>query len=165
MGRSTYSQSVSASTRTFQTAAPSSEPQKPQAATKAKPQKDHKSDRRLTKWLAWLVIVGLMFVSLFLFTQYREAKAKLASPQAARASNKQLNDTLAKLTKIVILPANETPSVVTVADPTKLQNQSFFAHAKKGDKIIIYSQAKQAILYRPSTNQIVTMAPVTSPNK
>ncbi|MEO7364045.1 MAG: hypothetical protein ABIV43_00865, partial [Candidatus Saccharimonadales bacterium] len=59
-----------------------------------------------------------------------------------------------------IVPADETPTVATVSNVEKLKGQTFFANAQIGDKVIVYVNAKQAILYRPSTNQIVTMAPV-----
>ena len=119
------------------------------------------SSKLPSRRLPWILIGLLVIISLFLFVQYREAQSKLHSPQAAAANSKQVNDTLAKLAKLVIVPTDETPTVVTVADPAKLKNQTFFAHAKAGDKVIVYARAKQAILYRPSTNQIVTMAPVT----
>jgi hypothetical protein len=73
----------------------------------------------------------------------------------------QVNDTLGKVARLVIVPSGETPTVATVSNADKLKAQTFFANAKDGDKVIVYAKAKQAILYRPSTNQIVTMAPVS----
>jgi hypothetical protein len=43
---------------------------------------------------------------------------------------------------------------------TKLANQPFFANAKNGDKVLIYNSKKQAILYRPSINMIIEVAPI-----
>jgi len=59
------------------------------------------------------------------------------------------------------LPAHETPTVATVVHADKLRGQSFFANARNGDKVLVYGKEKEAILYRPSTDQIVTIAPVT----
>lgn len=61
--------------------------------------------------------------------------------------------------KLIDLP-QETPTIATVSDATKLRSQSFFLHAQNGDKVLIFAQAKEAILYRPSANKIVTVAPV-----
>ena len=156
MGRSSYTQSVSSSTRTFQTSPPAADVLPPKVSRKL-PKIPHVAASRLP----WLIVIGLVLISLFLFNQYREAQSKLASPQAT-GSSKQVSQTLTKVAKLVIVPTDETPTVVTVADTNKLKNQTFFSHAKIGDKVIVYARAKQAILYRPSTNQIVNMAPVTA---
>ena len=64
--------------------------------------------------------------------------------------------------KLIILPQNEQPTVATVADLSKLQGQPFFANAQVGDKVLIYANAGKAILYRPSTDQIIELAPINS---
>jgi hypothetical protein len=65
-----------------------------------------------------------------------------------------------KVGKHMFLPKDENPSVATVTDPEKLRNQNFFSDAKKGDKVLIYSTAKKAILYDPNADKIVTIAPI-----
>ncbi|MBP6883886.1 MAG: hypothetical protein KBC06_01490 [Candidatus Pacebacteria bacterium] len=70
--------------------------------------------------------------------------------------------------QLIVLPTNETPTIATVSDPSALKNQAFFADAKKGDKVLIYTNAKKAILYDPIIKKIVNMAPVNTgdfPNK
>jgi hypothetical protein len=62
--------------------------------------------------------------------------------------------------KLIILPSDEVPTIATVSDPTALSNQAFFTNAKKGDKVLIYTSAKIAILYDPVVKKIVTVAPV-----
>jgi hypothetical protein len=57
--------------------------------------------------------------------------------------------------KGVTLPKNEFPSVATISDLSKLSDQAFFDGATVGDKVLIYANAKRAILFRPSTNQII----------
>ena len=65
--------------------------------------------------------------------------------------------------KLMTLP-NETPSTATVLDKEKLKGQAFFANAENGDKILIYSTAKKAILYRPSTEKIIEVMPIALDN-
>ena len=62
--------------------------------------------------------------------------------------------------KLVVLPEGEQPTIATVNDPELLKNQPFFAGAKKGDKVLIYTNAKKAILYDPVNNKIIEIAPV-----
>ena len=64
--------------------------------------------------------------------------------------------------KIFVLPKNEIPTIATVSDPSALKNQAFFADAKKGDKVLIYTNAKKAILYDPVIKKIINVAPVNT---
>jgi hypothetical protein len=110
---------------------------------------------------AWLLVLVLVVVSLFLFQQYHEARTKLAAAHTPAASSAQVKNVIAAVRKLVVLPADQTPTVATVKDVDKLRGQSFFANAKNGDKVLVYAAEKEAILYRPSTNQVVTIAPVS----
>ncbi len=65
--------------------------------------------------------------------------------------------------QLIELPEGETPTIATVADKSKLTDQAFFARAQNGDKVLIFSQAREAILYRPSTGKIITVGPFISP--
>lgn len=65
----------------------------------------------------------------------------------------------------MFLPQDEVPTIATVSDPEALKDQSFFNHAKKGDKVLIYSNAKLAILYDPSADKIITIAPLSLDEK
>jgi|SRR3989344_6319278 len=68
-----------------------------------------------------------------------------------------------KIGILIELPAGEEPTIATVTDKTKLSDQAFFAPAQNGDVVLIYTDAKKAYLYRPSTNKILDVAPVNFP--
>lgn len=114
----------------------------------------------LARRLPWLIVVVLVAVAAFMFVQYRDARAKLAAANTPAAVNSQVSGLLSRLGKIMVLPENETPTVATVLHADKLKDQTFFAQARDGDKVVVYSKEKEAILYRPSTNQIVTVSGV-----
>lgn len=75
----------------------------------------------------------------------------------------QIDDLMVKLGKLMDVP-NETPTIATVSDVTKLRGQEFFAKAQNGDKVIIFPVAKKAVLYRPATNKIIEVALYNPPS-
>jgi hypothetical protein len=75
----------------------------------------------------------------------------------------QQNQNLVReVAKLAVVPKDEVPSVTTVVDEGKV-NQEFLRSARKGDKVLLYFQAGRAIVYRPSTHQIVNMGPLETP--
>lgn len=110
--------------------------------------------------LAWLLVVLLAAGCIFLYNQYQTAQDKVQT--AKTGQSQQTKDIVKSVSKLVIVPANETPTVATVTNVEKIRNQAFFVDAKNGDKVLVYGKQKKAILYRPSTNQIVNINTVTS---
>lgn len=83
-----------------------------------------------------------------------------AQSDPEETAQKEVATILDAAAKLIVLPEGETPTVATVKDPEKLKDQLFFANAKTGDKVLIYSQARKAILYRPSEDKIIEVAPL-----
>ncbi len=108
-----------------------------------------------------ILIVALGGVYYF-YDRYQKSQDEISNliddPQAA--VQKQTEELLADIGKVVDLPEDENPTVATVQDATKLNEQPFFSEAQNGDKVLIYTEAKKAFLYRPSTKKIVEIAPV-----
>lgn len=115
--------------------------------------------------IAVLVIAVLALAgapSYYFYNQYQNSQKLLKNPgQVAKDEVAGLIDTVGSL---IELPQNETPTVATVSDKTKLQDQSFFARAENGDKVLIYAKAQKAILYRPNLQKIIEVAPVNINN-
>lgn len=135
---------------------------KPEEPHKDKPPRKKHSiawPRLPLKRVVSIVIIVLIALCLFLFAQYRQAQHKLAIATPANAQ-KQTNTVVSRVSKLIILPKNQTPTVATVLDANKLKNQAFFANSQNGDKVLIYQTTKQAYLYRPSTNQLVNVSQV-----
>lgn len=66
---------------------------------------------------------------------------------------------VAQIGRLIVLP-DEEPTIATVSDPDVLKNQPFFAKAKKGDRVLLYANAKKAILYDPVNDKIIEVAPI-----
>ncbi len=105
------------------------------------------------------IIIGMMILLVIsygaLFYFYKKS-----NNNSQTTTTNDLTVTIAKVGKLMVLPTDETPTMATVSDPEKLKDQDFFAHAKTGDKVLIYSLARKAILYSPTLNKIIEVAPV-----
>ncbi len=99
-----------------------------------------------------------------LFLVREEIKVKSESTINVESDQKvdfdDVNQVVNVVGKLITLPTGETPSLATVSDVSKLQDQIFFKNAQDGDRVLIYTEAKKAILYRPSTNKVIDVAPV-----
>ncbi len=62
--------------------------------------------------------------------------------------------------KLISLPTDEKPTVATITDISKVKDQPFFKNAKNGDRVLIYTNAKKAILYRPAENRVIEVGAV-----
>lgn len=107
--------------------------------------------------LGGLVLIVSLLVSGYLFYQYKKAARIIDNPkELTKAQNKKIIEQVGKL---ISLP-DEEPTVASVLDKNKLKDQPFFRNAENGDVVLIYTKAKKAILYRPSTNKIIEVAPI-----
>lgn len=109
--------------------------------------------------LGFITILLIALVpSYYFYSQYQRSQKLLQNPtEAAKEEAKAL---IAKVSELIELPANEEPTVATVSDKNKIKDQPFFQKAENGDKVLIFTQWKKAILYRPSTNKIIEVAPI-----
>lgn len=109
-----------------------------------------------------LLVVLAAAPSVYYFRQYQKVQIRINNP--TEAAKQDAADTIAAVARLMMLPADEDPTVMQVTDVSKLKDQPFFANAQNGDKVIIYTKAKKAILYRVETNKIIDVAPVNIGN-
>ncbi len=105
-----------------------------------------------------LILVFLLVVVGSLTEYFYENDVVYENPNLVAES--QVSVYTEKIGRLVFLPKDEIPSVATVSEPELLNNQIFFAEAQKGYIVLIYSNAKKAILYDPVTDKIIAMASV-----
>jgi hypothetical protein len=79
-------------------------------------------------------------------------------PQAKQ--QEELDTLLARVGQLLVLPEGEQPTIATVSDVNLLRDQPFFARAKNGYRVLIYTNARKAILYDPVAHKIVEIAPL-----
>lgn len=111
----------------------------------------------LIGFVAVLVMIAA-FPSVYYFRQYQHVQRKLTNP--TEAAKEDIQETITAVGRIMLLPEGEEPTVMQISDVSKLKDQPFFANAQNGDKVLIYTNAKKAILYRAETDKIIDVAPV-----
>lgn len=110
------------------------------------------------------IIIGAVLVVLlagaagFFFWQY--TKLKNDPNTVAKETTERLID---KVGVLYSLPTDEQPTVAQVQDKEKLKDQVFFAKAENSDYILIYTNAKLAILYREKENKLINVGPIAIP--
>jgi hypothetical protein len=105
-------------------------------------------------------VVILIAVIAVVFSAYFFYRWSLLRQNPQSVAQAEVADLVAKVGKLAVLPTGETPTVATVSDLAALKDQLFFAFAQKGDKVLIYAQAKKAILYSVLLNKIIDVAPL-----
>lgn len=112
--------------------------------------------RLMNRVLLIIAIVAICLGGYFYYKLHSLQKDSIAE------ASKEAKDLLGRVAKLYLIPTGEEPTVATVSDPEKLKDQSFFSSAQKEDKVLIFSQAGKAVLYRPSINKIIEVAPINN---
>lgn len=113
--------------------------------------------RSKTGWLLIFVLLTFIFAGSTAYLAKENYALKNNPDKLSGDENKEL---VKRVGKLMILPSNEEPTVATVTDLSVLKDQPFFNRAQIGDKVLIYSVAKKAILFNPSENKVVEVAPI-----
>lgn len=134
------------------------------------------SGSRMRKFLVVILLLALSASSGYFGYQYFKIKDELSNTRTslaearssverltnpAEAAKEEVRILTEKVGSLVDIPKGETPTLATVSDPAKLKEQAFFTDAQAGDKVLVFVQAKRAVLYRPSTGKVVQAANVT----
>jgi len=116
-----------------------------------------RSYTRIVVAVAAGLIVVLGGLAVYFFNQYNNLKTH---PNAA--TQETTGKVVGEVSKLYgSLPNNETPTLAQVNDKSKLENQEFFKNAQNGDYILIYPNAKLAVIYREKENKLINVGPVS----
>lgn len=120
----------------------------------------HRHSTRLFRWRALTFVV--VCAAAVLAVAYVSTALELRRLQGTSgvAADQQAAQLVARIGAHLALP-KEKPTIATVDDAKKLVGQSFFKAAHDGDKVLIYAQTQEAILYRPSTDMVIEVAHVS----
>lgn len=122
-------------------------------------------DKRLI--IGILVVLALLAVGAITYgflTKVELERVKNELTNFRRMPNDELKAILDEVGKLMVLPSDELPTLATVTNVEELRKtQPFFNNAKNGNKVLIYTKAKKAILYDPVANKVIDVAPVNIP--
>jgi hypothetical protein len=120
--------------------------------------KPNRKSKLKTVIIAIAIVIGcaLATVTVLLYKQVQDLRSNPERVTVEKAD--QLKD---KVSKIMHLP-DETPTIAEVKteDIDKLKTQEFFRDIENGDKILIFSKAQKAVVYRESENRVINSGPI-----
>lgn len=102
-----------------------------------------------------ILVVALLGVAGVFAKKYYDLRQ---NPNQAQAAERK--ELVSEVSKLYALPKDEQPIVGEVQDVSKLKEQPFFKNAKNGDKILIYKEARLAIVYRADQNKLINVGPI-----
>jgi len=125
-----------------------------------------KSSKKIWKIIGILVFLAVLAFAIYSFVSYRNVQEKIQALTTTEGQQKMINDEIqnlvAKMSKHIVLPTGETPTLATITDIDALKKeQPFYEGASNGDKILIYKNAKKGFIYDPFRDLIVNVGPVT----
>jgi hypothetical protein len=100
--------------------------------------------------MLFVVFAGVLCFGGYFYWQYK--KVLKDQPASARSETQIL---LEKIGQFIDLPTDEEPTIAEVKDLEKLKGKAFFSEAQNGDKVLIYSRNKKAVLYRPAIDKVI----------
>ena len=115
-----------------------------------------------SKTIIKVLLLIVIILSGFLIYQVLNKSEVSKNIDHTTLAKEERDDLLRRVGAHIVLPTDEVPTLATVSDPSQLKQYPFFESAAVGDKVLIYSQNKKAILYRPSEDKIVVIAPILS---
>lgn len=100
---------------------------------------------------------------IYFYSKYKTTAQELRNIQLTPGADAQ--SIIDKVSKLIAVPEDEQPTIATVTDLERLKNQPFFAKAKIGDRVLIYTKNKKAILFDPVENKILEVGPLILPTE
>jgi len=112
-------------------------------------------NKKIKNLIVFIIVIVLLGLSGYFYFQLRNVKN---NPNIG--IKEEVKSLVDRVSRLYLLPSDEEPTIATVSDPEILKDQSFFNLAKKDDKVLIFTKAGKAVLYRPSIDKIIEVAPI-----
>lgn len=106
--------------------------------------------------VSFILVYFALILALFLVVLSSFSQSETPNDMSG-TSSVQSNDsrTITELSSIYTLPKDEKPTIMTVSDITKLEDNPFFNNAQNVDIVVAYQINKLVILYRPAQHKVI----------
>lgn len=108
----------------------------------------------------FMVLISIGIGAGVIFFLAKQKPEFLGLPKDAAQVQAEVDSLVTEVSSLIALPSDEKPTVATITDVEKIKTQAFFQNAENGDKVLIYTNAKKAILYRPSAKKVIEVGAV-----
>lgn len=121
------------------------------------------------RWIRWVVVTVVIAVPFLLslgaagyyYARYQDLN-KMSADQFSQRENEE---TIRAVARLYSLPKDEQPSIAAIKDKDAVKQQyPFLSQAENDDVLLLYKTAQLAILYRPSTGQLVKVGALNIQN-
>jgi len=106
------------------------------------------------------IVIVYIFIIALCFGGYFYYKLHNFQNTTKDVKEQEVTNVISEVSSLYLFPEGESPTVATVTDPSALKNQSFFNYSEVGDKVLIFTNAGKAVLYRPSINKIIEITSI-----
>jgi hypothetical protein len=128
----------------------------------SKPAFIHRILRFIRRFSLWIIIVAVLVI---LVLAFEAGRYTVYGAHPELSGQEQASAILRNVGQLIQLPANETPTMATINDAASAKKtQPFLVNAQNGDILIVYPNAAEALLYRPSSNKLIAVGPVDNPS-
>jgi hypothetical protein len=101
-----------------------------------------------------VLAVGGAGAGIYYYFQYQTMASRVNNPAG------EAKAILAKVGRLIDLPTGEEPTIATVQDAEKVKSQPFFTKAQNGYRVILYTNARLAILFDEKNNKIINVGAI-----
>ncbi len=112
------------------------------------------------KILSILILIIILLLAFAIFKKFYNPIDE-SNKKTDQLSEKQVASIVKKISKLIVVPSDEKPMIVPILNADELiAEQRFYIGSEDGDYVIVYPNAKKAIIYRESENKLINVGPV-----
>ena len=116
--------------------------------------------------IAIILIIGGFFVWTYSASKDSSGLSNTSNASSTQAQIDKVKALVASVSKLILVPQGEDPTVAIINDAAALtKQQPFYTGSQNGDLVLIFQKAAKVIIYSPTRNIIVNVGPILPPDQ